>query len=204
MIEIDRKERDRQLRKSDILRAAEYLFATKGYHEATIQDIAKKAQYGAGTVYLYFKDKDDLYFSLLEEKIKGMIDIIKEKTEQIKDARKKLEMFIHESFVFFEKNKDFFRIYSSERNSIQRVMDKSNIEASSAVEYGKEYVAAIIKMAQGQNVIIKESNPYDLADILISIMGSAFAASTMSKKGARDTNKADFVCNVFLRGVEKR
>lgn len=204
MIEMNRKERDKQLRKSDILRAAEYLFATKGYHEATIQDIAKKAQYGAGTVYLYFKDKDDLYFSLLEEKIKGMVDAIKGKTEQTKDARKKLEMFIHESFAFFEKNEDFFRIYSSERNNIQRVMDKSKIEASSAVEYGKEYVASIIKMAQVQNVIIKEYSSYDLADILISIMSSAFAASATSKKGAKDTNKADFVCSVFLKGVEKR
>lgn len=200
---MDRKERDRQLRKTDILRAAECLFATKGYHEATIQDIAKKAQYGAGTVYLYFKDKDDLYFSLLEEKIKSMVDAIKEKTEQVKDARKKLEMFIHESFTFFEKNEDFFRIYSSERNNIQRVVDKGKIEASSAVEYGKEYVAAIIKMAQGQDVIIKEYNPHDLADMLISIMSSAFASSTVSKKRVKDTNKADFVCSVFLRGVEK-
>ena len=102
---MDRKERDKQLRKADILRAAEHVFASKGYHEAKIQDIAKEAQYGTGTVYVYFKDKNALYFALLEEKIKSLIDItVMEKTEQVTDARKKLEIFIHESLIFFEKN----------------------------------------------------------------------------------------------------
>ena len=69
MVPLTRKERDRQLREQDILRAAEHVFATQGYHQATLQDIAKEAQYATGTIYLYFKDKEVLYLALLERKI---------------------------------------------------------------------------------------------------------------------------------------
>ena len=56
MIILSRKERDRLRRKSDILNAAEYVFVLKGCDKATMQNIAKKAEYSTGTVYLYFKD----------------------------------------------------------------------------------------------------------------------------------------------------
>ncbi len=59
---LGRKERYRFLRKTDIIRAAEHVFALKGFHKATIQDIARQAQYATGTVYLYFEDKNSLYF----------------------------------------------------------------------------------------------------------------------------------------------
>jgi len=85
---LTRKERDRQLRRSDILDAAGRIFARSGFENATIQDIAKEAQYAAGTVYLYFKDKESLYFSLLEEKLADIISLVKKKTSTVSDARK--------------------------------------------------------------------------------------------------------------------
>ncbi|MDD3275094.1 MAG: helix-turn-helix domain containing protein, partial [Candidatus Omnitrophica bacterium] len=78
MIALSRKERDRKLRRADILKAAEHLFALKGYHKATIRDIAKEAQYATGTVYLHFKDKGDLYLALLEGRIKDLLGLFKE------------------------------------------------------------------------------------------------------------------------------
>jgi len=205
MLVIDRKERDKQLRKADILKAAEHIFASKGYHEATIQDIAKEAQYGTGTVYLYFKDKNALYFSLLDEKIKSLIGPIKEKTEQVKDAKKKLEIFIKESLAVFEQNQNFFRIYTLEKNSIQLIVGRQVTESSCAVEYGTEYVEKLIKMAQEQNVIRKNYSPAELADILTSIVGSVVVKWTKEgyKKSGSLSDKAGFIFDMFLNGVGK-
>ena len=87
---LNRKERDKQLRRADILKAAEHVFAKKGYGRATMQDIAKEAQYATGTVYLYFEDKESLYFSLLEGKISSMMSIIKKKHRKLKTPEKNL------------------------------------------------------------------------------------------------------------------
>lgn len=60
----ERKEREKKLRKNEILNAAKEVFLEKGFTCATIEDIAKKAELSPGTIYLYFKSKDDLYSSL--------------------------------------------------------------------------------------------------------------------------------------------
>jgi len=60
-----RKERDTERRRFDIFRAAEKIFTEKGYHGATLEEIAKAAGYAVGTIYTYFKNKEDLYHSLL-------------------------------------------------------------------------------------------------------------------------------------------
>ncbi|MFA6142671.1 MAG: TetR/AcrR family transcriptional regulator [Candidatus Omnitrophota bacterium] len=208
MAVINRKARDKQLRKADILKAAESVFASKGYHEATVQDIAKEAQYGTGTVYLYFKDKNALYFSLLEEKIKSLIDAAKEKTEKIKDAKKKLEVFIRQSLFFFEENQNFFRIYTMEKSSLQLIVGKKTTESSRAVEHATEYVEKLIKIAQGRGVINKNYSPSELADILTSIIGSIVLNWTRtglgSKKEGSLSDKADFIFEMFLNGVGKK
>lgn len=52
-----RRERERRQRRSDILRAAESVFAAQGFHAASVEQIASEADYATGTVYLYFHDK---------------------------------------------------------------------------------------------------------------------------------------------------
>ncbi|MDD5427619.1 MAG: TetR/AcrR family transcriptional regulator [Candidatus Omnitrophica bacterium] len=204
MIVINRKERDKQLRRADILKAAEHVFASKGYYEATIQDIAQKAQYGTGTVYLYFKDKNALYFSLLEEKIRSLTDAIRGRVEEAKGSRKKLEVFIQESLDYFEKNQDFFKLYILEKNSVQLIMSKRI--ASSAVEYGTEYMEKIISLAQEERVVREDCKPSELTDILVSILGS-FVLNWINKESKRAgtlKDKAGLIFNIFLNGVAKK
>jgi AcrR family transcriptional regulator len=56
-----RKEREREGHQQAILRAAESVFARKGFHDATIEEIARESGYSVGTLYNFFKNKDDLY-----------------------------------------------------------------------------------------------------------------------------------------------
>ncbi|MBW2610960.1 MAG: TetR/AcrR family transcriptional regulator [Deltaproteobacteria bacterium] len=60
----ERKERERERRKQQIIVAAKRVFSDKGFSKATMEDIAKEAEFSPGTLYLYFKNKDELYASL--------------------------------------------------------------------------------------------------------------------------------------------
>lgn len=60
----ERKAREKVLRKEQIINAAKSVFLEKGFSGATIEDIAKEAELSVGTLYIYFKNKDDLYASL--------------------------------------------------------------------------------------------------------------------------------------------
>jgi AcrR family transcriptional regulator len=60
----ERKQRERERRRQQIIVAAKRVFSEKGYSKATMEDIAREAELSPGTLYLYFKNKDELYASL--------------------------------------------------------------------------------------------------------------------------------------------
>ena len=60
----ERKEREKERRRQQIMVAAKRVFVEKGFGGATMEDIAREAELSAGTLYLYFKNKNELYASL--------------------------------------------------------------------------------------------------------------------------------------------
>lgn len=63
----ERKQQERQARRRRIQRAARTVFAEKGYAKTSIEQIAREASLSVGAIYLYFRSKEDLYVSLLEQ-----------------------------------------------------------------------------------------------------------------------------------------
>lgn len=61
---LERKEREKKIRQKQIQDAAKEVFLEKGFKMATMEDIAKRAELSPATIYLYFKNKDELYASL--------------------------------------------------------------------------------------------------------------------------------------------
>ena len=199
---LTRKERDKQLRKTDLLSAAGHLFALKGYDRATMQDIAREAQYATGTAYLYFKDKESLYFSLLEEKISEMMSIIKEKTSETKDVREEINILIYESLIFFENNQDFFHIFVSETSKFRWVVD-SKIGSSESMLEHMSYLADIIRKAQQHKVIRGDFKPEHVADIFTAILSTVIVGLLKEKRGqfGELKNMSNYIFDLFMNGV---
>ena len=61
----DRKTREKQQRQNAMIDAAEEIFFTKGFAAATMDEVAQKAEYSKGTLYLYFKNKESLYHAII-------------------------------------------------------------------------------------------------------------------------------------------
>ncbi|MFN2436301.1 MAG: TetR/AcrR family transcriptional regulator [Desulfotignum sp.] len=72
----ERKQREKQRRRRDIINAARKIFSVKGFNSATMEEIANEAELSPGTLYLYFKNKEELHTSL-------SIDILKYLSTQI-------------------------------------------------------------------------------------------------------------------------
>jgi AcrR family transcriptional regulator len=60
----ERKEREKERRRQQIMVAAKRVFSVKDFNRATMEDIAKEAELSPGTIYLYFKNKEELFASL--------------------------------------------------------------------------------------------------------------------------------------------
>lgn len=203
-VSLGRKERHRLLRRTDIIRAAEHVFALKGFHKATIEDIASQAQYATGTVYLYFSDKNSLYFSILEEKIRELLHILRSKTDQVnEDTGKKLKVFIYESLHFFEKNRDFFHIFAQEET---RWSIRSRLTKSAVVQKHKDFFVELIKESQSKGIIRKDVSAGQVSDLLEAIISSFIFSwckeAAQEKKDLKEMS--GIILDLFLNGAKKR
>ena len=103
----DVDEGDKRLK---IIRAAEKVFAEKGFDSATMSEIAEIAGVAEGTIYTYFNNKKDLLLSLPIERFKYFREGTKELFD-IKDTLRKLRRFIRYHFAIFLTNRDFLKTF---------------------------------------------------------------------------------------------
>ena len=81
-------------KKSQIIDAAIKVFAQKGFYNSKVSDVAREAGIADGTIYLYFKNKDDLLISLFEIKVEELLETFNKALLAFKSAKDKLNEFI--------------------------------------------------------------------------------------------------------------
>ena len=103
-----------EFRTSEILDAARRVFAAKGFHDATIDDVADAARIAKGTVYLYYTSKQELYWAALRAGIVTMVEEAAREMAQASTVADKIHAFIASKINYFEARKDFFKVYFAE------------------------------------------------------------------------------------------
>lgn len=109
-----RKQREYEARREEILLAAERKFSQNGFFKTSMAEIAEDAQFAMGTVYRFFKSKEDIYISLVEAKVEELLRLLEEATQSRLPAQEKLRAVIQVKLAFADQNRAFFRIYVSE------------------------------------------------------------------------------------------
>jgi AcrR family transcriptional regulator len=107
---IERREREKQQRRADIMKAAKEVFFVKGLQNATMDAIAEKAEYSKGTLYLYFKSKEELYLSLLDEGNRIFLHMLSRQISPDAAASKQLLQLGEIYYQFQEQYPQFFEI----------------------------------------------------------------------------------------------
>jgi TetR/AcrR family fatty acid metabolism transcriptional regulator len=97
-------------KRSKILWSAERIFAEKGYRQATIAEIARLANVAEGTVYEYFRNKEDLLFSIPEQRFKDYLERLEELFE-IKTPLRKLRRLIRYHFMLYLTHRNYTKVF---------------------------------------------------------------------------------------------
>jgi len=87
----ERQEREKAQKREAIINAAEKIFFAKGYENTTMDEIAEEAEYSKGTIYLYFKNKEDLYLAISARSAEIFYEILKEEIDKGKNGKEKLD-----------------------------------------------------------------------------------------------------------------
>jgi len=106
----ERRKREKGNRKNAILKAARKLFFDKGFKNVTVESIAKKAELSKGSVYLYFKSKEDIYTQILLSDIDKFHKVIANLRQEGQSSSTMLMGLANIYADFFINDRELFRI----------------------------------------------------------------------------------------------
>jgi AcrR family transcriptional regulator len=200
---ISRKEREYLAHREEILSAAEKVFAAKGFFPTTMSDIARRAEFGTGTLYKYFKSKEELYFTLIDEKVEEINRLVKTELSQRNSAVEKIKKVLRLQFEFIERNRDFFRIYVSERSRFEWTVKDDlgkglHEKMVSYIDILSEVMREGIKKGE-----FRSMDPKDLAHAFVGIVNSFVFEWLISREPYPLVSKLDTVLEIFLGGAQQ-
>lgn len=109
---IARSELEKEKRRNDILNAAEKLFFSKGYENVSMKDISKEVKFSRSTIYLYFENKEELFFAIVLRGIRIMNKMIKEGVQKAETGFTKIIAFRNASYEFTKEYPDYLKVYN--------------------------------------------------------------------------------------------
>ena len=121
------KEREKEQRRNDIINAARKLFVDRDFDEVSMDEIAEDIGLGKSTLYLYFKNKEALYFAIELRGIQIWVEMVKEEVKKGTTGLEKLILYINATREFSKKYPNCLRmLYSPTNNKKQFDMNKLN------------------------------------------------------------------------------
>jgi AcrR family transcriptional regulator len=203
----ERKERERERRKQQIMVAAKRVFTNKGFGKATMEDIAKEAELSPGTLYLYFKNKDELYASLSLRILQYlMIRLEHVSAEPVSDETQRLEALKHAMYDVYEFDPliliNMFHMQSSE--SLKKLSPDLLQQIESLSRSALKAMSDIFEDGIRKNRFI-DHRPNAIADILWSLFSGIVLWETSKRmiNGNEDLIKETFdtAFEIFSRGI---
>lgn len=184
-----------------IIHAAVQVFAEKGFHHAKVSDVAKVAQVADGTIYLYFKNKDDLLVSIFEHSMDFFLNQAKEKLKSLNTAQEKLEGFIALHLKSVQKNQDLAQVLQIELRSSSKFMKGYKVDKF--FEYLR-CLEEIILDGQKSGAFQKDLNP-DMATRALfgAIDEIALEWILMKKKRYSIEEAARDLSQMFFTGIQQ-
>ena len=205
----ERKEREKERRRQQIIVAAKRVFSEKGFNKATMEDIAHEAELSPGTLYLYFKNKEELYASLSLRILQYLHIRVEHVNKEDLPPEQKMDALVEAMYDVYAFDPliliNMFHLQSSEtlKNLSPKLM--AEIEELSRKSIGA--IALIFEQGIDAGLFI-DRHPVALADIFWALFSGVILWTTSKKifneekDYLKDTLKIAF--ELFSRGIEKK
>ena len=181
-----------------ILEAAVKVFAEQGFFQSTVSQIAKKAGVADGTIYLYFKNKEDILVQFFSFKTKQVFARFREEVDKADNTIDKLRNLIRRHLEEFQCDRDMAVVYQAETHQSRRLVEEQIKEMSKMY---LDIVSEIVEQGQEKGVIRKDLY---LGLVKRFILGAVDEVinTWLHSSGKYDlVSMADPLVELFLKGI---
>ncbi len=191
--------RDRADKRNRILKAAVKVFSQRGFYNARVAEIARNAGVADGTIYLYFKNKDEILISIFEEEMERFIARARREVEAEEDAAAKLRRFAYTHLDFVRKNPKLAQVFQLELRQSNKFIKEYT--GSKLREY-LDLIGEIVEQGQREGVIRRDLHPGLVKRALFGALDEVATHWVLLKNGKYDLQKsAEQIAEIFISGV---
>ena len=188
-------------KRRQIMQAAEKLFTSRRFHEITLDEVADSAGVGKGTIYRYFKDKDDLFLQTAASGYDELLELLRRKVPAGAPFDKRMLSSAVEITNFFQRRRQLFRMIQAEEGRMSWA--KGDIEAAMEGRRKKLIgaMAEIISEGVAEGIVRRDVPSDVLASLLLGML------RTRSRKlghAPKAFQKFEFILDFFLHGAALR
>src|SRR6195256_5124194 len=181
-----------------ILRAATRVFARNGYFSSKVADIAREAEVADGTVYLYFKSKEEILHSIFDQNMAEAIAAGRVLIEKLRDPGEKLRRIAMLHLERLGADRDLAVVFQVELRGSTKFMQE--FSATGFAEY-LGLLRKTIEEGQRSGAFRKDLNAKLVSKILFGALDEMATNWIISKRSYKLEPMADVVMDVFLNGV---
>src|SRR5438874_3899839 len=182
-----------------ILRAATRVFARNGYFNSKVADIGRAADVADGTVYLYFKSKDEILHSIFDQNMAEAIAAGRQLISDLKDPREKLRRIAKLHLERLGADRDLAVVFQVELRGSTKFMEE--FSAAGFAEY-LTLIRSTFEEGQRAGIFRSDLNAKVVAKILFGALDEMATNWILSKRRYKLAPLADQVLDIFLNGVK--
>lgn len=154
------RSRDGGDKRERILRAAIKVFAKHGFYATRVSEIAKEAGVADGTIYLYFKNKDDVLISIFDDRIRKLIELLERLTSEAKTTEERLRSIIEVQLGLFEGERELAEVVTVNLRQSSKLLKQY---ASPLFNEYLGLIARVIAEGQAEGTVRDDLSPRLLA-----------------------------------------
>lgn len=203
----ERRKREKGNRKNAILKAARKLFFDKGFKNVTVESIAKKAELSKGSVYLYFKSKEDIYTQILLSDIDKFHKVIANLRQEGQSSSTMLMGLANIYADFFINDRELFRIMMNYMLNIDHMnlpeeIDRLIVKATNkTIDIIEEIFMMGIRSGEFPPYIDLRQKRNAIWGLLNGTISLHLFTGTEEKREERIRSTIQTGLNTFLRGM---
>jgi TetR/AcrR family fatty acid metabolism transcriptional regulator len=190
-----------EIRKNKILRAAEHVFGKKGFQDATISEIAKKAKISEASIYEYFSTKEKLLFTIPTQYASDLFDLIEFHLKLIRGSGNKLRSIIYLFISSYEERPDNAAIIMLLLKQNKKFLDtQGHLKIKKALRVITETIDEGIKTGEFREDI----NVYLVRSIIIGTIEHLVTNWLMTGKPEKLIDLVDPLVDTVLEGIQSK
>ncbi|MCX5848087.1 MAG: TetR/AcrR family transcriptional regulator [Deltaproteobacteria bacterium] len=202
MERLERKEREFNARRVEILGKAEKIFAEKGFHEVTMAEIAGASGFSTGSLYQFFEGKENLYTTMVSEKLDLMYAEVRKATETTENIIDKIEMLIDAHLQFVEKNTDFLLLFiKGEKIALSESMVSLRQKLLDGYNKHITFIENLLKDGI-ESGLLRALPTRDMAEALFYLIRASSVRWMLTPIKESTRFKKGFIMDIFLNGVK--